>query len=165
MNKIMFIGSIIVISTSCAVSGYSNSTVPKGSSWDIVNDIVFRPRHSTLYIQDGEMVPTGWKGNQYHAYCTIELRSFSKNKRVLKSGRFEILRVSYDTQAIDETISRYSTIMTVTSLEQPDVKEIGCHHWDDNAGDYMPVEKMQKTMEGLFFLNVPEPPKTKPTSN
>jgi hypothetical protein len=165
MKRIIFLGSIIVFATSCAMSGYSNSTVPVGASWDIMNDIVFRPRHSTVYIQDGEIVPTGWKGNQYQPYCTVELKSFSKNKRVLKSGRFEITRVIYDSQAIDETISRYSTIMTVKSLEQPDVKEIGCHHWDDNVGDFMPVEKMQKTMEGLFFLNLPEAPKTTPTSN
>ena len=156
MKKIIIMCGIAFLTSSCAISDDSKSSVPTGSSWDITNTIEFRPRKSTVYIQDGEIVTSSWKGNQYQAYCTIQLKTFSKNKRELKSGRFEITRVDYDNQAINETQSRYSTIMSVKSLEYPDVKEIACHHWDDNVGDYMPVEKMQETMKGLFKLNLPD---------
>ena len=127
-----------------------------GASWELVKKIEVRPRHKTVYIQDGEVVTSGWKGNEYQPHCAVELKTFSKDRRSIKPDRFEIIKVNYDSKAITETNSRYSINMTVKSLQQPDISQINCHHVDDHTADFISIADMQKTMQGLFTLHLPE---------
>lgn len=144
-----------VTSISSAVHAAQDKDNLKGSKWIALQDLTYPARKSSIYVQDGSVVTKATNGDRYHAYCAVV--SNKKKEQALtinKNTTFQIVNVQYDNVAHNEYTYAYKTIMKVTSDKYPAVTSIECGFWGDQSEKYLSIQEMQKTMTGIFTLEV-----------
>jgi len=158
MNKRFLHVLIILVSfitISSAVHARQDKDNLKGAKWIVQQDLTYPARKSTIYVQDGSVVTKARNGDRYHAYCAIATNK--KNDQALtinKNSGFQIVDVKYDSVAHNDYTYVYKTIMKVTSDKYPVVTSIECGFWGDQTEKYLSVQEMQKTMTGVFTLEM-----------
>jgi hypothetical protein len=126
-----------------------------GASWVAQVDIVFAPRRSSMYVQDGKLVARARDGDRYVSYCEIVTKKKLDDALKIKKGAvFNVSKVTYQTIAQDVVTSTFKTIMKVESADYPVVHGIECSVWDDSSGGYLSEASMQNTMAGVFKLQL-----------
>jgi hypothetical protein len=150
-NKTLPIFILLMLLTQPVLAGEKKLD---GASWVAQVDIVFAPRKSSMYVQDGKLVERARDGDRYVSYCEIVTKKKHDNLLTIKKGAtFKISKTTYQTIAQDVVTSTFKTNMKVESADYPLVRSIDCSVWDDSAGSYLSVEQMQDTMKGVFILN------------
>ena len=144
---------LIIFFASITQPVFADNKKLKGASWVAQIDIVFAPRRSSMYVQDGKLVARARDGDRYVSYCEIATKKKLDDALTIKNGSiFKITKSTYQTVAQDVVTSTFKTVMNVVSADYPLVHRIECSVWDDSSGSYLSLEQMQTTMSGVFKL-------------
>jgi len=170
------LASLLISSlTSCAFQppkdiNSSFYTTPIGSQLKLHRALTIPANNTQVRIQNGEVINSYWDLDAYYPNCNLELRERTEVARIIKPDTFIISRVTRDTENVmlnKPTVVTgfsaggsapnvdYLTIMHLHSPRQPEVTQISCQHWEDaNDGSHLSIEKIRKTLDGLFTLTL-----------
>ena len=138
-----------------ALHAANNKDNLKGAKWVAQQDLTYPARKSTVYVQDGSIVTKAKNGDRYHAYCAVvSNKKKDQALTIIKNSVFQIVNMQYDSIAHNDYTYVYKTIMKVTSEKHPAVTSIECGFFGDQTEKYLTVQEMQKTMTGVFTLEM-----------
>ena len=154
MHRINYIVLCIVLSA-CASGPYPVSSpyyqIPSGSQLVLKQQLIIPANTGSVYIQYGKAVSDRDK-DQYYAHCWFTAWTISSKPGaiepdifIVNSTRQEEYYVSLQMPVIlasihpfiisgllfNDTPIEYSTVLSIHSDKQPDIRRFTCSHWED----------------------------------
>ncbi|MFV1993080.1 MAG: hypothetical protein ACC635_04180 [Acidiferrobacterales bacterium] len=136
-----------------SAQAWAGEKVTRGSGWVITGKIEVPPRKAEIYYQDGKPVAV-ISGNQYTPWCRLSFNTKDKQRRIFDKGSFNITKVGYDDEAINDATTSYKITMALKSTDVADVNQIVCGSWGGNSDNYLTVEQIRQVMAGVLKLNL-----------
>ena len=157
--------------------------LPLGSTLTLNRNMEIPADRSSVYIFRGKVVPYALV-DIYYPHCKLKLYKISSQSRPVKSDSFTVTKivewedytrrkdgaykVAYLTAAgmkggvgigvIDDggpSIIHYATILSLSSNNQPEVKEMVCGHWGDRGDiEALTLEELKSALGELFTVNL-----------
>ena len=162
------------------------NTLPIGSVLQLTQTIVIPADRSYMYIANGELkkLKNYNTVNIYYPYCTIHLHNDSEKSRQIMPGHFEVTKIEewereygslfnknktfvqrsggrfIKTSMSDgggPSIVMHATIISLRSINQPEVKELVCGHWNDPSElEALTLNEMKSALGELIIIKKPK---------
>ncbi len=124
-----------------------------GSKWVVIGKIEVPPNKTGITFQYGKPVAR-ISADQYKPWCHLVMQDKVDAFRTITAGSYEINRVVFANDPINEMQTSFKTTMRLTSSASVPLFEITCGNWDDNSGSYLTHEQMEQAVNGLMKLEI-----------
>jgi hypothetical protein len=145
---------------------------PVGSKLILKKDITIPPDNAGVMLQGGQVM-NKHSINQYYPNCRFEVNAVLPTSQEVKADEFQITHVTTNQQEVSiqrdgllkaglimtaggREYLNYSTVMKLSSVNQPQVRTLTCQQWGDPAfGKQVSIVQMRTALGEYFALELP----------
>ncbi len=182
--------ALLIVLSACAYNppydeNSPDTRVPVGSTLTLTQEITIPGDRRSIYIVRGKVVSFN-AVDIYYPYCQFRLKKIATHDRRVRPDHFRVRKTKqWDEYSARPTpvrladsrihfgvgfgagrddggpsIISQATILTLESASQPEVADMVCQHWGDQAQTpHLTINQIRNTLAPLFRLETAPPPK------